>query len=483
MFCLDVLSLIPVHRCSARRIVPGVVVLMFGVVSCASASAEVGVPAGTVQQSAADALFLQYAPAPAVPGVVCLVDSGVDLNPDTSPIVVGSYALSSNTDTGDELAALNPSLPGGHPDGHGTYMAMIAAAPANQWGMVGLAPTSVRIYNVKALAQGQTSFGFSEYAAAISRCQALSSSLPVTTVNLSLGSNTQPTGPEFETLENYVTAANAHGLGVVAASGNEGGETQAPANVPGVLGVGASDASPANRGAMCSFSNRGPALSLLAPGCGSQTEPDGGGNGIDIAFADDGTPAWANGTSEAAMLVSTAEASLRAYAPTLTYAQGQHCILSTLTNGGNLDVAAAFSACGLGQIVEAGMAAYRQANISPTPLPSVSGGPTTTSTPTVTTGKAAPRRPKIVRIVFKRHRLEVTVASIPDGLRLKIVVQARGEFGRMVALAHTTTRHRTAILRVNGWSRIVVRFLAGHTELPAVIATRPARTTANRGAQ
>jgi hypothetical protein len=480
MFCPDVLSLVPVDRWLARRFVAVAMGVMCCIASCASASAEVGVPAGTVQQSAADALFLQYAPAPAMPGIVCLVDSGVDLNLDTSPVVVGSYALSSSTDTGDELAALNPSLPGGHPDGHGTYMAMIAAAPANQWGMVGLAPTSVRIYNVKALAGGQTSFGFSEYAAAISRCQALSSTLPVTTVNLSLGSNTQPTGEEFETLENYVTSANAHGLGVVAASGNDGGETQAPANVPGVLGVGASDASLANRGGMCSFSNHGPGLSLLAPGCGSQTEPNGGGNGIDIAFADDGTPAWADGTSDAAMLASAAEASLRAYAPTLTYAQAQHCILSTLTNGGNLDVAAAFNACGLGRIVEAGMAAYRQANASPTPSPDVSGGQTVTSTRTVTTGKAAPRKPKIIRIVFKRHRLEVTVASIPNGLRLKIVVQARGEFGHMVALAHTTTHHRTAVLRVPGWSRIVARFLAGHTELPAVIATR--RTT-KRGAR
>ncbi len=87
--------------------------------------------------------------------------------PDTTPILAGSHALSPNTNTEDELAALNPPLPGGHPDGHGTYMAMIAAAPANGWGMVGLAPTSVRIFNLKALAAGQTTFAFSEYASAI----------------------------------------------------------------------------------------------------------------------------------------------------------------------------------------------------------------------------------------------------------------------------------------------------------------------------
>ena len=108
-----------------------VVALFAGVALCGRASAEVGVPAGTVQQAAADALFLQYAPAPPVPGVICLVDSGVDPSPDTTPILAGSYALYPNTNTEDELAALNPPLPGGHPDGHGTYMAMIAAAPAN----------------------------------------------------------------------------------------------------------------------------------------------------------------------------------------------------------------------------------------------------------------------------------------------------------------------------------------------------------------
>jgi hypothetical protein len=103
----------------------GVVVLVC-MALCACALGEVGVPAGTVQQVAADARFLQYAPAPPTPGIVCLVDSGVDPSPDTTPILAGSYALSPGTNTEDELAVLNPPLPGGHPDGHGTYMAMLA---------------------------------------------------------------------------------------------------------------------------------------------------------------------------------------------------------------------------------------------------------------------------------------------------------------------------------------------------------------------
>jgi hypothetical protein len=446
---------------------------LLGSVACsARASAEVGAPAGTVQQAAANALFLQYAPAPPVPGVICLVDSGVDPNPDTTPILAGSYALSPNTNTEDELAALNPSLPGGHPDGHGTYMAMLAAAPANGWGMVGLAPTSVRIYNLKALAAGQTTFAFSQYSIAISHCQELSSSMPITVVNLSLGSSTQPSGSELETLQSYVQSANGHGLSVIAAAGNEAGPVQAPADVPGVLGVGASDANPANLGVICTFSNRGTGIALLAPGCGTQTEPDGGGNGIEIAFSDDGEPAWANGTSYSGEIVSTAEASMRAYSPTLTDSQAQGCITSTLTSAGNLNVAAAFNACGLGQIVSEGTAAYQAAN--PPPAQPSNTGP---AAATLIPSKPARRpEPKITKIAFERHALTITVAEIPKGLRLQLVVQRRGKGGRLVTVARITTGHRTSTLRVSRWARVVARFVSGHTKLPAVVVNRATHT-------
>jgi hypothetical protein len=449
------------------------IAVLFGSMAlCGTALAEVGVPAGTVQAAAANALFEEYAPAPSTPGIVCLVDSGVDANPDTTPILAGSYALSPGTNTEDELAALDPPLPGGHPDGHGTYMAMIAAAPVNGWGMVGVAPTSVRVYNVKALAAGQTTFSFAEYAVAISRCQALSSSMPITVVNLSLGSSTQPSGAELETLENYVESANGHGLSVVAAAGNEGGQVQAPADVQGVLGVGASDANPANVGAMCSFSDRGFGLALLAPGCDGQT------GGIEIAFSDTGEPAWASGTSEAAVIVSAADASMRAYSPTLTYSQAENCITSTLTNEGNLDVAAAFEACGLSQIVNEGMAAYKAANPQPTPLTTNSGGssssaPHAAPSPSVSSHKAMLVRPRVTVIMFKAHRLTITVADVPQGLRLKVVVQDRNRMGRLVTLAQATTGHATITLRVGAWDRIEARFLAGKLELPSTILTRP----------
>jgi hypothetical protein len=434
-------------------------------VPVAPAAGELGVPGGSVEATADDALFLQDTPAPPTPGIVCLLDSGVNPSPDTTPILAGSYALSPNTNTEDEVAALSPRLSGGHPDGHGTYLAMIAAAPANGWGMVGIAPTSVRIYNLKALAAGQTTFGFAEYAAAISRCQALSSSMPITVVNLSLGSGSQPTGSELATLENYIESANAHSLSVVAAAGNEGAAVQAPASLPGVLGVGASDASPASLGAQCPFSNRGVGIGVLAAGCDSQS------GGIEVAFSDNGEPARAEGTSESTVEVSAAEASIRAYSPTIGAAQAQGCITSTLTNGGNLDVKAAFVACGLEQIVAEGTAAYVAANATRVSS-SAESGP---AAATLIESRRPVSKPRFTRIRFKRPRLTITVASIPKGLRLRLVVEQRTRSGRMTTLARISTTHVTNTVHVTGWDRVVANFAEGRTELPTVIARRPHR--------
>ena len=135
---------------------------------------------------------------------------------------------------------------------------------------------------------------------------------------------------------------------------------------------------------------------------------------------------------------------MRAYSPTLSYSQAQGCITSTLANGGNLDVAAAFDACGLGQVVSEGMAAYQAANPAPT-QPSNTGPPAATLIP------AKPARqpePRITRITFKHHVLRITVADIPKGLRLRLVVQARDRSGKA---RHARADHhgrRTSTLRV-----------------------------------
>ncbi len=68
----------------------------------------------TAQAVAAHAEFLTQAPPPPVQGVLCLVDSGVDLNPDTEPNLIGRESVFDGTV--DDVT----------PYHHGTYVAMVA---------------------------------------------------------------------------------------------------------------------------------------------------------------------------------------------------------------------------------------------------------------------------------------------------------------------------------------------------------------------
>ncbi len=175
-----------VVSCLAAAAVGGVV--------AESANGEVGAaPYPTSQAIAADAQFLEYAPPPAKPGVVCLVDSGVDPNPDTNGAVIGAEARDPSWGTGDGLAQVQPPVDG-HPVGHGTEMAMVMAAPQNGWGMVGIAPTAVRVYSIRVVPPGQEGFPFLAYSYAITRCLKLhiTSEPTITVVNLSLGENAVP---------------------------------------------------------------------------------------------------------------------------------------------------------------------------------------------------------------------------------------------------------------------------------------------------
>jgi hypothetical protein len=327
------------------------------VVACGSANAEVGAPTPTVQAIAADATWLAYTPPPEHPGIVCMVDSGVDPNPDTEAAVIGGQAIAPETDTLDEIAQLEPHVqPGNHPDGHGTLMAMMMAAPINGWGMVGIAPTSVRVYNMKAMPKGETTFPFSYYAIAINECQLIrQAKFPsITVINLSLGGDASPNGTELTGLGNFVASAHKNNIAVVAAAGNEGGPVLYPAAYPSILAVGAGDAGAAP-GALCSFTSRGEGLGVIGPGCDSLT------GGLEGAFEDDGSPALGSGSSQASAIVSAVLASMRTYAPQLTYAKAQECLTST-TDNGSIDAAAAFDACGLSQVVSEGQTAERAAS-------------------------------------------------------------------------------------------------------------------------
>src|SRR3954470_2898175 len=105
----------------------------------------------TSQAVAAHAEWLPYAPPPPNgAAAVCLVDTGVDLNPDTASNVIARIALD-----GGDPSDLSDSK-------HGTQMAMVMGAPMNDWGMVGFWP-GVRIVSVRASKPGEASFGFLGY--------------------------------------------------------------------------------------------------------------------------------------------------------------------------------------------------------------------------------------------------------------------------------------------------------------------------------
>jgi hypothetical protein len=393
---------------------------------------------------------------------------------------VGSYSLQPGTDTADEFAKLNPPIDG-HPDGHGTYMAMMMAAPQNGWGMVGIAPTSVRVYNVKALPAGERTFPFSYYSTAINYCQKQAPYMGLKVVNLSLGNGQSPSSGDLATLQNYVASARSKGnLNVVAAAGNTDGAVEYPAAVTGVFAVGGTDASPGNPGVFCSFSNRGPQLQVLAPACGSQNEP-GGAGGLDMSFEDDGSAARGQGTSEASAEVSSVLASIRAYGPTITVSQAEECVTSTEVRGGNLDVASAFRACSLGSVVDRGDAAYRAANTTP----ATAGGATPevpthgSSAPTATPKPMLLPLPRIGPVSFNRHTLAVHALNLPRDAEMTVRV-ARRIASCYTIVAKTTVASPWARLHVAGWDRIIVRFVepaAKMTPSPPATVARTHRET------
>ena len=207
----------------------------------------------TARARADDGAWLPYAPSPSARAGLCLVDTGVDLNPDTEPTVVDRIAIDNGTP--NDVS----------PDTHGTVMAMMAGAPRNSWGMVGTAPGAVQIVSVRILEPGQTTFPFSAYASGITACLRIRAQYNIRVINLSLGSPSTPSSQDVTAITNAVREANDYGLAVVAAAGNDdGGPVEYPAAAPGVLSVGATDTT---TGAFCSFSNHGEGLRLTAPGC------------------------------------------------------------------------------------------------------------------------------------------------------------------------------------------------------------------------
>ncbi len=313
-------------RCSRRCI--GAACLTLALLP-AAARAETGI---TTQAVADNGTFLPYAPPPAQLAGLCLVDTGVNLNPDAEGVVVERTALDGSS--GEDVS----------PTMHGTILAMMAGASANGWGMVGTAPRAIQIVSVRILEPGKTTFPFSAYATGIDACLRVGSHHDVRVINLSLGTSESPSGRDYEMLGNAVQEASNYGVAVVAAAGNDdGGAVEYPAAYPGVLSVGATDT---QGGGFCSFSNRGEGLRLLAPSCN-----------LDSADPLAGTPSYNywQGTSEASAIAAAALDALDSYQPGLSPEAAEKDL--TEASKGVLDIAQTFRNAGLGAIVTAGEAA------------------------------------------------------------------------------------------------------------------------------
>ncbi|MGN6132457.1 MAG: S8 family serine peptidase [Nocardioidaceae bacterium] len=215
--------------------------------------------------------------------IVAVVETGVDAtHPDL---------------TGDVLAGTDYVAPGGNgfadANGHGTHVAGIIAATANNHlGIAGLAQ-GVKILPVRAL-DGNGSGWDSDIAQGI----VYATDHRASVVNLSLG------GDPSDVTASAVSYALAHNVVVVAAAGNDGptdNTTSYPAAYPGVLAVAASDSSDG----IAYFSTRGSYVDVAAPG-------------DDIVSTVPGGYAAMSGTSMATPYAAAAAALLHAADPSLS---------------------------------------------------------------------------------------------------------------------------------------------------------------------
>jgi hypothetical protein len=220
---------------------------------------------------------------------VAVVDMGIDPNVTFAGRTIPSIDL-----TNDSTSTTGSTL------SHGTAVASLIAGQDSQ--VPGIAPAS-SLLSIKVLdanGEGDT------FTVAQGVIRAVEEGSQI--INLSLGSSGDST-----VLQEAIAYAQARGVAVVAASGNEGADQlDYPAKYPGVLAVGAIDGTlqPA------SFSNSGTGLGVVAPGVGL---PAGWGTDQAVSFS---------GTSAAAPTVSGALAAILSSDHTVTPIQAMNLILA-----------------------------------------------------------------------------------------------------------------------------------------------------------
>lgn len=158
---------------------------------------------------------------------------------------------------------------------HGTFVAGQIGAQHNNIGIAGIAP-GVRVQMARALGKcgGMTSdiMDAMTWLAGGSVPGAANNPTPVNVINMSLGG----TGVCSTFEQRRINAVRALNVTIVAATGNEGGPVDAPANCTGVIAVTANTL----EGDNASYANVGAQTTISAPGGGSGTVVLGAGNRI-----------------------------------------------------------------------------------------------------------------------------------------------------------------------------------------------------------
>jgi len=227
--------------------------------------------------------------------VVGVVDTGVLDHPDLVPNLVAGYDFISDPavaadgdgrdadahDAGDATAQdeCGPGEPARDASQHGTVVAGAIAAVNNDDGLVGVAFSS-KVMPLRAF--GKCGGRVSDIGDAI--VWAVGGSVPglpangnpVEVLNLSMSGP----GTCSPTLQAAIDVADAAGVVVVAAAGNDGADASAsmPGNCTKVVTVGASN----REGSRSPYSNFGSRLDLLAPGGDEQTNTDPGADVISL---------------------------------------------------------------------------------------------------------------------------------------------------------------------------------------------------------
>jgi hypothetical protein len=176
----------------------------------------------------------------------CAWSTGVNAIADTAPGRVSATALDGGT--GNDV---DPLL-------HGTIDAAIAGGAGH--GVLGAWPqlkiVSVRATDVPSPGQVPT-FQYDDYVQGILQCTQPFAGVQVAAIDLPLASKIPPTPDQADEFTAAVNRAQALGISILAAAGNDSPDIQLPGNQPGVMPVGAGD----ENNALCSFS---PSNGLMA---------------------------------------------------------------------------------------------------------------------------------------------------------------------------------------------------------------------------